>query len=332
MSRDTGALGVLSLGLNSLASLRVHEGNLDVASRLLDEADAITAATGNVRIVFGRLLFAAWRGDVEAEGLRGDERERVATARGEGLLQTVIDFARALLHNGLGHYETAFAAAQRVSAEEDELSVSSWSLPELVEAAVRSGRPVIAAEAVERLLERTRAAGTDLALGIEDRSRALISEGARAEELYRDAIDRLGHTRMRLYLARAQLVYGEWLRRENRRIKAREQLRHAYDLFAGSGANGFAERARRELLATGETVRTRTDDTRGQLTTQEEQIARLAGDGHTNPEIGAQLFLSPRTVEWHLRKVFAKLGITSRRELRTARSRRGAACGLALQG
>jgi ATP/maltotriose-dependent transcriptional regulator MalT len=198
---------------------------------------------------------------------------------------------------------------------QDELMLSVWSLPELVEAAARCGRTEVAADALERLCERTQAAGTEVALGIEAFSRALLSDGEPAERLYREAIQRLGGSRMRPALARAHLVYGEWLRRDNRRGDAREQLRTAYDGFTAMGMEAFTERARRELVATGETVRKRTVQTRYELTAQEMQIARLAGDGLTNPEIAAQLFVSARTVEWHLRKVFSKLGISSRREL-----------------
>jgi DNA-binding NarL/FixJ family response regulator len=194
----------------------------------------------------------------------------------------------------------------------------SSRLPELVEAAVRSGHGADAADAVDRLAERTQAAGTSLALGIEARCRALISNGSQAEELYLNAIDLLGRTRMRLHRARAQLLYGEWLRRETRRVDARRELRNAYEAFADGVADAFAERTSRELRVTGEIARKRTDDTHYHLTAQETQIARLAGQGLTNPEIGAQLFLSPRTVEWHLRKVFTKLSISSRRELRSA--------------
>jgi DNA-binding CsgD family transcriptional regulator len=196
--------------------------------------------------------------------------------------------------------------------------LSVWSLPELVEAAARCGRIELAADAVERLAERTRAAGTDLALGIEARARALVSDGARADELHREAVARLGGSRVALDLARAHLLYGEWLRREHRRIDAREQLRSAHEMFASMGAEAFAARARRELLATGETVRARAPDTRDQLTAQEAQIAQLARDGLSNPEIGARLFISPRTVQYHLRKVFAKLDIRSRNQLHSA--------------
>jgi DNA-binding CsgD family transcriptional regulator len=196
--------------------------------------------------------------------------------------------------------------------------MSMWALPELVEAAARCGNSQIAAEALERLAETTRPGGTDFGLGIEARSRALVSEGAAAEGLYREAIGRLGRTQLRPELARAHLLYGEWLRRAGRRTDAREQLREAYEMLTVMGAGGFAERARRELLATGENVRKRRAETTGDLTAQEAQIAQLASDGLSNQEISTQLFLSPRTVEWHLRKVFAKLGITSRRQLRGA--------------
>jgi DNA-binding CsgD family transcriptional regulator len=193
-----------------------------------------------------------------------------------------------------------------------------WALPELVEAAARCGRPEVAGGAVERLAERTRAAGTDLALGIEARVRALVCERTLAEELHVEAVDRLGRSRFALDLARAHLLYGEWLRREQRRTDAREQLRTAHEMFASMGAEAFAQRARRELLATGETVRARTPDTGVHLTAQEAQIAQLARAGLSNPEIGARLFISPRTVQYHLHKVFSKLDISSRNELHRA--------------
>ena len=191
-------------------------------------------------------------------------------------------------------------------------------MAELIEAAVRTGQPERAAGAMRQLSEATTTAGSDWALGIQARSRALLSDGESAESLYREAIERLSRTRVRVELARAHLVYGEWLRRQSRRVDARDQLRTAYEMLTAMGIDGFAERARRELLATGETVRKRTDEAAGQLTRQEAQIARLAGEGKTNPEIGTQLFLSPRTVEYHLHKAFRKLGVSSRRELRRA--------------
>ena len=193
--------------------------------------------------------------------------------------------------------------------------VPVWSLPELVEAAMRSGQTEVATDAVERLCERTRAAGTELALGVEAASKALLSSGEPAERLYQEAIERLGSTRMKLPLARAHLLYGEWLRRDRRRIDAREQLRRAQAMFTAMGAEAFAARAGRELLATGETARKRTDEARDELTAQETQIARLARDGLSNAEIGARLYISPRTVEYHLHKVFTKLGISTRDHL-----------------
>jgi ATP/maltotriose-dependent transcriptional regulator MalT len=210
------------------------------------------------------------------------------------------------------------SAARHATSNTFDPWVSMWGLPELVEAAARVGDTELAREALKRLAETTQPSGVDVALGIEARSRALLTSGASADLLYREAIERLGRTQARPEFARAQLLYGEWLRRQGRRVDAREQLRTAHDLFATIGMQAFAERARRELLATGEKVRKRSPETRQELTAQEEQIARLARDGLSNPEIGGQLFLSARTVEWHLRKVFTKLDISSRRQLRVA--------------
>jgi len=218
------------------------------------------------------------------------------------------------MHNGHGRYGEALADAQRACEHEDVIAYG-WALVELISAAAHLGQPEVAADALERLSERTRASGTEWALGIEAGSRALLSDGGEAELLYREAVERLERSRGLVHLARARLLYGEWLRRENRRVDAREQLRAAHEMFSGIGAAGFAERARHELLATGETARKRTDDERGVLTPQEAHIARLARDGLSNPEIGAQLFISPRTVQYHLRKVFLKLDITSRNQL-----------------
>jgi DNA-binding CsgD family transcriptional regulator len=227
------------------------------------------------------------------------------------------EYATAVLYNGLGRYEDSFAAAQR-ACEQDDLGLFGWGLVELIEAAARSGNPEIGRGALRRLEERARAVGTDWALGMEARSRALLSDGHAADALYREAIERLTRSRIAVHLARAHLLYGEWLRRENRRLDARRQLRLADDMFSRAGAGGFAERARRELLATGESLRKRMAETSEALTAQEAQIARLARDDLTNSEIGAHLFISPRTVEWHLGHVFAKLDITSRRQLRRA--------------
>ena len=226
----------------------------------------------------------------------------------------VLEWATALLYNGCGRYADALAAAER-GCEHDDVGLYAWSLAELIESGVRTGATDAAAAALDRLSERTQASGTDWALGIEAGSSALLSDARAAEPLYREAIERLGRTRGVVHHARARLQYGEWLRRESRRVDAREQLRAAHEMFSSIGAEGFAERARHELLATGETVRKRTDETRGVLTPQETHIARLARDGLSNPEIGAQLFISPRTVQYHLRKVFAKLEITSRSQL-----------------
>ena len=235
------------------------------------------------------------------------------TSRGEGRGITS-QYAAAVLYNGLGHYDKALSAAELV-CDYDDIGVLGWSLAELVEAAVRSGQPARGSGALQRLSETTRASGTDWALGTEARSRALLSEGQTAENCYREAVERLGRTRMRPAVARARLLYGEWLRRENRRRDARAELRTAHELFTTMGIEAFAERARRELLAAGDTVRKRTVQTASELTAQEAHIARLAVGGRTNAEIGAQLFLSTRTVEWHLGKVYAKLGVGSRREL-----------------
>ena len=317
VARETGALSVLAIAATYRASLHVHAGGFGAASSLIEEADAITHATDMAPLKYAALMLAAWRGK-EADGFELIEAGRLeATARGEGMGLGVIEWATALLYNGLGRYKDAHAAAER-ACRHDDVGLFAWALVELIEAGVRSGATDATSAALDRLSERTRASGTDWALGVEARSRALLSEGDVADALYRDAIERLERTRIRVELARARLLYGEWLRREQRRVDAREQLRAAHEMFSAMGAEGFAERARGELLATGETVRKRTVETRDELTAQEAQIARLARDGRTNPEIGAQLYISPRTVEWHLHKVFTKLGIRSRRELRDA--------------
>jgi DNA-binding CsgD family transcriptional regulator len=316
LARDAGALSELPLAVRSRILLHTHEGELEQGAALIAEAQAVADATGSQLGPYGALGVAAWRGrETEATELIRATMDGV-TSRGEGRGVTS-QYAAALLYNGLGHYKKALAAAELV-CEYDDLGVLGWSLTELVEAAVRSGQPARASGALQRLSETTRASGTDWALGTEARSRALLSEGERAENCYREAIERLGRTRMRPAVARAHLLYGEWLRRENRRRDARAPLRTAYDMLSAMGAEAFAERARRELLATGDTVRKRTVETVSQLTAQEAHIARLAVGGRTNTEIGAQLYLSVRTVEWHLGKVYTKLGVGSRRELRRA--------------
>jgi DNA-binding CsgD family transcriptional regulator len=314
VARDTGALSMLPIAATYRASLHVHAGAFSAASSLIDEADAITQATNMAPLKYASLMLAAWRGN-EADGLKLIEAGRLeATARGEGMGLGVIEWATALIGNGCGRYADALEAAQR-GCEHEDVGLYAWCLAELIEAGARTGATGAASAALDRLTDRTRASGTDWALGIEAGSRALLSDTRHAEPLYREAIDRLARGRGVVHLARARLQYGEWLRRENRRVDAREQLRAAHELFSDIGAEGFAERARHELLATGETVRKRTDDVRGVLTPQEGHIARLARDGLSNPEIGAQLFISPRTVQYHLRKVFLKLEITSRSQL-----------------
>ena len=315
VAREAGALVALQVALTHLAHVRCLEGDLDGASALLDEADDIAPMTGIEPFAIGPLWLAGYRGNEEEAMVLIEAAEPVAIARGgEGIVLTFAEHARAVLYNGLGRYDAALAPAQS-AANRDELMASVWSLPELVEAATRCGQADVATAAIESLSERTRAAGTELALGIEARSKALLSDGEVAERLYREAIERLGRTRLAFELARAHLLYGEWLRRDRRRIDARDQLRLARDSFTSMGAEAFAARAGRELLATGETARKRTDETRDDLTAQETQIARFARDGLSNADIGARLFISPRTVEYHLHKVFIKLDITSREHL-----------------
>lgn len=315
VARERGGLTVLPFALNYTAAHQLFAGRFDIAEQLIDEANRITAATGNVPIADFSILLAAWRGDRDKTYQLRAAIIPDATARGEGFGVEAAEWAAATLHIGKGEYAEAVSAAQR-AYDPDGLGFNVWVLPELIEAAARSGDLAIAKTAFEQLAERSSLSTTEWARGIEARSRALLTDGQDAEDLYREAIEQLGRSRVVVHHSRAQLIYGEWLRRENRRVDARAQLKSAYAAFEAMGAHAFAERAQRELLATGETVRKRTADTNdGVLTPQEAQIARLAYEGLTNPEIGHQLFLSHRTVEWHLRKVFTKLGITSRREL-----------------
>ena len=282
-------------------------------SNVADETRAICEATGYAHALSTPLLRSAWRGrEALVLELIGAAIE-AAPVEDRGRVTAITDYAKAVLYNGLGRYEDAAIAAGRACAQ-SELDLYSWALPELVEAATRSDTGAVAGDSLRHLGEQT-GAGTDRALGTCALAAALLSDGTAAETLYREAIDRFDRGQITVQLARAQLVYGEWLRRENRRLEAREQLRAAAGTFSAIGAEAFAQRARRELLATGETARTRTDDTRGLLTPQEAQIAALARDGYSNPEIGSQLFISPRTVQYHLRKVFRKLEITSRNQL-----------------
>lgn len=315
LARDAGTLAVLPIALTYRAVVHVVAGEFGAAAGLIDEADAIREATGNASLGYISMILAAWRGE-ETRALELIEAvSRDATARGAGRVLGLAWYATAVLHNGLGGYEAALAGARR-GCEYEDLGFFGFSLAELVEAGARSGASDEASAAMRQLGEQTRAAGSEWALGIQARSRALLSGGPAADSLYREAIDRLGRSRVAVHLARAHLVYGEWLRREQRRVEAREHLRAAHDMFGRFGAAAFAERARRELQATGETVRKRTADTADALTVQEAQVARLAAEGHTNPEIGARLFISPRTAEYHLHKVFSKLGVSSRRQLR----------------
>ena len=316
LARDTGALDQLPIELASLGTDAAWRGDFAAAAALIEETAAVCAVTGARNAPFVAMLIAALRGDQAEAGPLIEATIAEAAATGQGIAATYAHWAAAILNNGLGRYADAQTAAEYASQETPALYMSMWALPELVEAAARCGNSQLAAEALDRLAATTRPGGTDFGLGIEARSRALVSEGTAAEGLYREAIDRLGRTKLRPELGRAHLLYGEWLRRADRRTDAREQLREAYEMLTVMGIEGFAGRARRELLATGENVRKRRAETTGDLTAQEAQIARLARDGLSNPEISTQLFLSPRTIEWHLRKVFVKLGISSRRQLR----------------
>jgi DNA-binding CsgD family transcriptional regulator len=318
LARDAGALEVLAAADNACGQAAAFGGDVGGAALLAAEVDAVKEAT-RTRIP----PLAA----IAVAGIRGQEAEATelidgiiseATAGGQGTAVQYARWAHAVLMNGLGRYEEALASAVGASEDTPELYIAAWTLSELIEAASRTANTKLAEGALAKLAEHTGDTGSDWAGGVHARSRALLSDGEQAERLYREAIERLGRTRLRPDFARAHLLYGEWLRRGNRRTDARLQLRAAYDLFVAIGMEAFAERARVELLATGERVRKRTAETRDELTPQERQIAGLARDGMSNPEIGARLFLSTRTVEWHLGKVFAKLEIRSRRQLTDA--------------
>ena len=318
LAREAGALTVLAVSVNVMAQAIALGGEFGRATTLVAEADNVTEATGAQVAPYGALVLAGLQGrEIHASGLIDATIEEF-TAGGQGTAVQYARWARSVLLNGLGRYEEAMAAAQAASDDTPELFVSVWARIELLEAASRCDEADLARDALERIVAATAVASTDWASGIAARSRALLNEGEAADGLYREAIERLGRTRLRPELARAHLLYGEWLRRENRRVDARAQLRTAHGLFTAIGMEAFADRAQGELLATGGKVRKRTVEARDQLTAQESQIARLAREGLSNPEIGARLFLSPRTVEWHLHKVFAKLGIRSRRELARA--------------
>ena len=316
IARESGALSALPLALTTRMVVQLFTGDLAAAASMVEENRSVTEATRSSLPSYGEVGLLALRGDLElAEPLIQHCLDDVV-ARGEGVGVNMALWARAVLYNGLGRYEDALRAAQESAADPLELGPPKWALVELIEAGVRSGHTSAAAAALEELSAAARASGTDWALGVEAGRRALLREGRAADELYREAIDRLARTRVHVELARARLLYGEWLRREGRRVDARVQLRSAHETLTAMGVDAFAERARHELLATGETVRKRTVETSAELTAQEAHICRLAAQGLTNPEIGAALYISARTVEWHLRKIFSKLGISTRRELR----------------
>jgi DNA-binding CsgD family transcriptional regulator len=330
LARQAGALTVLAVSANVMTQAVVLGGQFGAATLLVGEADSVTEATGTHVAPYGALVLAGLQGrENYASGLI-DGTIEAFTAGGQGTAVQYAHWARSLLLNGLGRYQEALVAAQEASDDTPELFVSVWAALELLEAATRSSQPDAAAVALERIIAATSVAPTDWALGIQARSRALQAQGETAERLYREAIDRLSRTRLRPELSRGHLLYGEWLRRAHRRVDAREQLRLAHTMLSDIGMEAFAERARVELQATGETVRKRRVETRDELTPQELQVARLAAGGQTNPEIGARLFLSPRTVEWHLSKVFSKLSAPARSSARrcptSARPSPGSSC------
>jgi DNA-binding CsgD family transcriptional regulator len=327
LARDAGALTVLPLALNLRAGIHLFAGQFAAAETLGEEARAVSEAIASPDVPYARLVLAAWRGRQAETARLTAAGDRDATARGEGRAIGVGRYATAVLYNGLARYEDALTAARQATEYPQDLAFFTWGLVELIEAAARSEKADLAADGLRRLSELTSASRTDWALGVEAQCRALVSEDDVVEDLFREAIERLGRTRVRVALARARLLYGEWLRRRRRRLDAREQLRAAHDLFSEFGMEAFAERARAELEATGETARRRTVESLDQLTAREGQIARLARDGVSNPAIGARLFISPRTVEYHLRKVYGKLDIASRNELAGAL---GAEAGAAL--
>jgi DNA-binding CsgD family transcriptional regulator len=320
VARDSGALEVLAVADNVCGQAAAWGGDFELAALLVAEVEAVKEATGSRIGPYAAISLVGYRGrEAEASRLIESVIEGGGASR-QGTAVQYAYWARAVLMNSLGRYEEAAATAAQAVEAAPELFIAAWALLELVEASTRTGRLADARQAYERLEAHTAATDADWALGIRAQAHALLSDGEPAERSYQEAVERLGHTRLRPNLARARLLYGEWLRREQRRVDARTELRAAHEEFESIGMEAFADRARAELLATGERLRKRTSGTFDELTPQERQIARLARDGLSNPEIGAQLFLSPRTVEWHLRKVFGKLGVRSRRELRRAMS------------
>jgi DNA-binding CsgD family transcriptional regulator len=314
-ARDTGALVHLQLALNLLGWTHLVAGELTTAALMIEEDRLVAEATGTRRVAYNEMMLAAWRGQESPASELIEATSHEATASGPVVISAT--YASSVLYNGLGRYDAARDAAWQ-AFERDQVGHGPFVVPELAEAASRTGHLALVKAVLEWLSERTRVTPTEWALGIEARVRALLSEGDAADSLYRESIERLGRTGVRVELARAHLLYGEWLRRESRRVDAREQLRTAHDMLATMGIEAFAERAARELLATGETARKRSVETLDELTAQETQIARLASDGLSNAEIGTRLFISPRTVEYHLHKVFRKLDISSRNRLHAA--------------
>jgi DNA-binding CsgD family transcriptional regulator/tetratricopeptide (TPR) repeat protein len=323
LARAAGALAQLPTSLSSLGLTLPWMGDFEGTASVIAETDSVAAATGSGIAPYTLLRLLALQGQEAEASTAIASAIELAAAGGQGQAVAWAHWAAAILYNGLARYTEAASALRQYTVNTLNPWMSMWAMPELVEAAARAGDTKLARDALELLTDTTRPCGTDWALGTQARCRALLADGVAAEELYREAIDRLSRTRLRPELARAHLLYGEWLRREGRRVDARGQLRTAYDMLAAIGMEAFAQRARRELIATGERVRKRSPETRDHLTPQERQIARLARDGHTNQEIGARLFLSARTVEWHLRKIFTKLGIGSRRELHAALAQSG---------
>jgi DNA-binding CsgD family transcriptional regulator len=303
------------VALIARSGILMFRGELGAAAAVIEEAEAVSVATGNYLGRYGALGLATLQGREDDAAKLIEIAERDVVERGEAIALGLIHWSHAFLHNAAGRYDEALIAAESAPEYPTAVLYARWVLTEHVEAAARAGTPDRGIAALERLCETTVNSGSDWALGIEARSRALLSDSDDGEPLYREAIERLSRTSVRWELARAHLVYGEWLRRERHRVEARVQLKTAYELFTKMGMESFARRAARELLATGEPARPRIVESRDDLTPQEAQIARLARDGLSNPDIGARLFISPRTVEYHLRKVFAKLEISSRREL-----------------
>ncbi|HVR08697.1 MAG TPA: LuxR C-terminal-related transcriptional regulator, partial [Thermoanaerobaculia bacterium] len=318
LARDAGALIALPIAFNTRAGLHLFSGEFTDAASMVAQAESVTESNGSSIAPYGAVTLAVFRGQEAQAAQLIQTATDEAGRRGEGLGLTSVQWADAVLCNSLGRYQEALAAAQRASEESPAVRFASWAFVELIEAAVRSGVPERADGALRRLSVLARACGTDWALGAEARARALVSDGEAAEDLYREAIGRFGRTRQRVELARARLLYGEWLRRQRRRRDARDQLGRAYQIFDSVGAAAFAERARIELRATGAQALKRTTGTPDVLTAQEALIARLASQGTSNPQIAAQLFISPATVAYHLGKVFAKLGISSRSQLARA--------------